>query len=143
MQDDPLSEDSGLVRGPRWRATVPRGARRSAAATSFLAIVAVGVTLLVGLWWIGAWLSAPSWVMVSVWSVPTVIVAMWTTVRAGAARVDGDDDDSWLGFTVRWALIGETNPRPLAARLALAIAFGAPVAWSVVLAVILTAAGVV
>lgn len=131
-----------FLRGPRWRTRTTPGRRHRAAAVTFAVILAVGIVLLLAIVTLTAWLGAPAWVTALPWLVPTVAVLAWAVVRPGPAELTDDDDDGWIGFSVRWALVGETELRPLPHRIVAAVLFGAPVAWALLAIGALTLTGI-
>ncbi|MEO6652644.1 MAG: hypothetical protein ABIP17_08305 [Ilumatobacteraceae bacterium] len=89
-----------------------------------------------------AWLGAPAWVAFVPWAAPTAAMVGRALLRPTPAAVTDDDDDSWPGFVIEYALIGEERPRSAVTRVVAGIVFGAPVAWAVALFAILTLAGI-
>ena len=68
---------------------------------------------------------------------------MWTLTRPTVSGLSDDDDDSWFGYSIRWVLVGELEPRPTPVRVVAAVVFGAPVVWAVLVAGVLTLVGIV
>lgn len=139
MSAEPADE---FVRGPRWRTrTTPRRRHLAAAVT-------LGVVVLVGLlaMWACAWslarLGASGSVLFLAWAVPTALVVLWTLVRPTVAEVTDDDDDSWFGYAIRWALVGEIDCRPAPVRVLVAVVLGGPVGWALVVFALLTVTGI-
>lgn len=131
-----------LVRGPKWRTRTTASRRHRAAALTFAVVVAIGAGLLAACTWALSRLDAPGSIVVLAWAAPTVVVVLWTLLRPTAARLSDDDDDTWLGYTIRWALVGELEPRPAPARLVTALLFGAPVGWALAVVALVTVLGI-
>lgn len=112
-----------------------------AATATFGAVVAVGTAIMAGLWRVADWLGTPTWIIIGGWLMPTVGVATWSIARAPVAGLTDDDDDTWLGHCIRWALVGPSTPRPVALRIFLALVFGGPVGWAVAAAALATITG--
>ena len=136
------SSPDEFLRGPKWRTRTSGANRHRFATVTFGLIVAVGAALVWLAVWFLRWLDAPTWVALLPWAAPTVSAIAWTLVRPRAAEVTDDDDDSWFGYSIRWALVGEEQPRPAPTRIVSALLFGAPVAWSVMVSGLLTLVGV-
>lgn len=134
---------SDLVRGPKWRTRTSAARRHVAAAITFASVVAFGLAVMWGCIRVLQWLAAPGWLGWSLWIAPTVGVGAWTVLRPRVAGLSDDDDDSWFGYSIRWVLVGELEPRPAPQRLAVAVLFGAPVVWAVLVLGLLTIVGLV
>jgi hypothetical protein len=134
-------EPNEFLRGPKWRTRTTARRRHRAAAATFGAIVMVGLVPLCGSGWVLDRLGAPLWLVTAAWWVPMVGVAAWTLGWPTPAAVTDDDDDSWPGYSIRWALVGEDEARPVPVRLTAVAVFGAPVGWSVALSGIATVTG--
>lgn len=137
------SSPEEFLRGPKWRTRTTDANRHRFASLTFALIVVVGVALVGATIWLLRWLGAPTWVASLPWVAPTVGALVWTLVRPRAAEITDDDDDSWFGYSIRWALVGELAPRPVPARIVSAVLFGAPVAWAVLVSGLLTLVGIV
>lgn len=131
-----------LVRGPKWRTRTTESRRHRAAALTFALVVAIGGGLLAVAAWALARLGASGSIVVLTWLVPTVIVVLWTLLHPTAARLSDDDDDTWFGYAIRWALVGELDPRPAPIRLLVALLTGAPVGWALAVVAVLTLLGI-
>lgn len=107
--------------------------RRRAAAITFCVIVGVGAAITIATMWLSNRLGAPGWFVFLVWFVPTAVVVVWVLARPRPAVPTDSDDDSWSGYAISYALVGEMEPRPAPARLVAAVVFGAPVGWAIVL----------
>lgn len=132
-----------FVRGPKWRTRTTASRRHRAAALTFALIVAVGATVMWALLWSFDRLDAPGWIVTLTWAIPTAGVLLWTLIRPSPAELTDDDDDSWFGYTIRWALVGELEPRAVPLRIVVALIVGAPVGWALVLVALLTIAGII
>lgn len=130
-----------LLRGPKWRTRTTAVRRHRAAAATFAIVVLVGAALMWGAMSLLSALGAGTVVIVLPWLVPTAAVTVWTLVRPTAARLTDDDDDTWFGYAIRWALVGELDARPAALRLVAALLFGAPVGWALLVLAVLTLVG--
>ena len=97
----------------------------------FVVIVAVGATVTFFAVLLLDRLGAPGWLATMPWWLPTLAALVWTIVRPTPAVVSNDDDDSWAGYVIRYALVGEGEPREPPLRVIAAAVFGAPVVWSV------------
>jgi len=111
------------------------------AALTFAIVVIVGLALMSLAMWALSALGAPGWVVLLPWLVPTAVALVKNVVRPTVAEVTDDDDDSWPGYSIRWAMAGEIEPRPAAARIVGAVLFGAPVAWATLVTGALTVLG--
>lgn len=139
MSAEPADE---FVRGPKWRTRTTPRRRHLAAAVTLGVIVIVGVVAMWACAWSLAWLGATGSVLTLVWAVPTACVVLWTLVRPTVAELTDDDDDSWFGYTIRWALVGEIDCRPAPVRVLVAVVLGAPVGWALVVFALLTVSGI-
>ena len=136
---EPASE---FIRGPKWRTRTTGSRRHAAAAVTFALVLAVGFVTMWGCIWVLRWFDAPGWVTTLPWVVPTAGTLVWTIVRPSVSGLTDDDDDSWFGYTIRWVLVGELEPRPAPVRVLAAIVFGAPVVWALLISGLLTLTGI-
>ena len=134
---------SGLIRGPKWRTRTTPERRHRAAALTFVIIVAAGLMTMAGGLWLLDRVGAPPWLVAMPWWLPTLATLVWTLTRPMVSGLTDDDDDSWLGYSIRWVLVGELEPRPAPVRVVAALVFGAPVVWAVLVAGVLTLVGIV
>ena len=131
-----------MIQPPRWRYRVTPERRRRRAALTFAIVVAVGVAVMIGLWWLAGAAGLSGFVRIVIWLVPTVAVLVWTVVAPSVAEsTDHNDTQTWPGFAIRYGLVGEDEPRPLPVRIAIAALFGAPVGWALVVIGILGVIG--
>ena len=130
-----------FIRGPKWRTRTSPTRRHRLAAVSVAVVAVLGVGVMWACMTLLRWLNAPSWVVLLPWLVPTAGALVWTLVRPAVADVTDDDDDSWLGYSIRWAMVGESEPRPAPLRILAAIVIGAPVVWAVTMSGLLTLIG--
>jgi hypothetical protein len=137
--DQPRSE---FLRRSLWRVRTTPGRRSAAAAVTFFIILAVGVAIMWAAFAALGWLGAPGWVAALPWIVPTIGALVWALGRPKPAILSDDDDDSWAGYAVRLVMIGREEPRQRPARVLTAIVLGAPVAWALVLLLLLEMIGV-
>lgn len=121
--------DDDLRRGPNWQTRTSPHARHRVAVMWFVAIVAVGATIMFFVALLLDRLGAPGWLATMPWWLPTLAALIWTIVRPTPAVVS-NDDASWAGYVIRYALVGEGEPREPPPRAITAVVFGAPVAWS-------------
>lgn len=133
---------SDLIRGPKWRTRTTPGRRHGAAAATFSLVVAVGIATLVGVVWLLGRVDPPGWLLWLPWWLPTAGTVAWTLWHPTVAALTDDDDDSWFGYSIRWALVGEAAPRPVAVRIAAAVLFGAAVVWAILVSGVLTLTGI-
>lgn len=134
---------SDLIRGPKWRTRTTATRRHTAASVTFALVASIGLAAMWGCTWLLGRLDAPGWVLASAWALPTAGAVAWTTIRPSVSGLTDDDDDSWLGYSIRWVLVGEIEPRPAPVRVIVAILFGAPVGWALLLIGLLTLTGIV
>lgn len=132
-----------FIRGPKWRMRATPQQRHRAALVTFVVVVAVGVALLTAVMWGLAALGAPPSIVVLPWLVPTAAVLLWTVLRGTPARLSDDDDDTWFGYAIRWALVGEAERRPVAVRVVVALLVGAPVGWALLVVAALIVLGII
>jgi hypothetical protein len=135
------SSANEFIRGPKWRTRTAPARRKRAAAATVAVIAVVGAALMWGWTMLLVWLSAPRWVVATPWLLPTAGALVWTLARPTPAAVTDDDDDGWIGYSIRWALVGETRPRPTPVRVVTTIVIGAPIVWAVLLSGLLTLTG--
>jgi hypothetical protein len=108
---------------------------------TFAVIAAAGTLLMWGMIWLLDRLGAPGWVVALPWVAPTVGALAWTLLRPTPAVATDDDDDSWVGYALRYVMAGEDTPRAAPARVVAAIVLGAPVVWALGMFWLLTLAG--
>ncbi len=133
--------DDDLIAGPRWRTRTTPERRHRLALVTFAVVMVPGLALMVGAIWVLGQLGAPTWVAILPWLLPTAGVVTWALVRPSVAEATDDDEQTWAGFAIRYVIVGETDPRPTAARLAAATVFGGPIGWSVAVVGTLAIAG--
>jgi hypothetical protein len=126
-----MSGRSEFLRGPKWRTQTSQSRRRLAATLTFAVIVVVGAVPMAVAMWVLAALGAPTWVASLPWVLPGAGALAWTLRRPAPAVATDDDDDSWPGYAIRWAMVGEDEPRPTAVRAVAATLFGAPIVWAI------------
>ena len=130
------------VRRSLWRVRTTPDKRVALATATFAVVIVVGAALMLlpiaGLRAAGA----PGWVVALPWIIPTVGAVVWSVVRPTPARLTDDDDDSWVGYSIRLMLVGSEEPRTRPARVVAALLFGAPVAWSLIVFGVLELLGV-
>jgi len=127
-----------MIAPPRWRYRVSAERRHRRAAMTFSVIVVVGVAVLVGVWLLADAMGLLGFVQMQAWLVPTIAVLVWTVAAPSVAEsTDHNDTQTWPGFAIRYGLVGEDEARPLPARIALAVLFGAPVGWALIIISIL------
>lgn len=132
-----------MIGPPRWRYRTSASRRHRAAMLTFALIVLLGVAVMAGMWWLESAAGLSTFVQVQVWLVPTAIVLVWTIAHPSVAESsDERDHQTWPGFAIRYGLAGEDQLRPLPVRVAVAVVFGAPVGWALVIVGILTLLGV-
>lgn len=141
MVSEGRSTKNEFLRGPKWRTRTSPGRRHRAAALTFGMILLVGLGVMWLASWSIGWLGVPTWIVLLPWLLPTAGAIVWTLARPMVAEVSDDDDDSWFGYSIRWALVGELDPRPAPARVVAALLFGAPVAWAIGVSGLLTLTG--
>ena len=122
-----------MIAPPRWRYRVSAERRHRRAALTFAIVVAVGVAVMIGLWWLAGAAGWSGFVTMQIWLLPTIAVLVWTVAAPSVAEsTDRNDTQTWPGFAIRYGLVGEDVARPLPARIATAVVFGAPVGWALV-----------
>lgn len=132
-----------FLRGPKWRTRTTATRRHRAAALTFVLIVGFGLAVMWTILWTLQRLGAPAWIVTLTWAIPTACVLLWALIRPSPAELTDDDDDSWFGYTLRWALVGEVEPRATPLRILAALVFGAPVGWALILVALLTVVGII
>ncbi len=131
-----------MIAPPRWRYRVSPERRHRRAAVTFGIVVVVGLAVMAGLWWLADAAGLSGFVQLQLWLVPTIAALVWTTVGPSVAEsTDHNDTQTWPGFSIRYGLVGEDEPRPLPARIVVAVVFGAPVGWALVVITILGVVG--
>lgn len=131
-----------MIAPPRWRYRVSAERRHRRAALTFAIVVAIGIAVMVGLWWLADAAGLSGFVRMQIWLVPTIAVLAWTITSPSVAEsTDHNDTQTWPGFAIRYGLVGEDEARPLPARIAIAVVFGAPVGWALVIITILGVIG--
>ena len=126
------AERNEFIRGPKWRTKTTAGRRARAALLTFTGIVATGALLLGASMALLDWIGAPSWLVASLWAMPTTLVMIWTLARPRPAVPTDDDDDGWTTYSIQFVLVGDGAPRAAPIRVIAAALFGAPVVWSLV-----------
>ena len=135
-------QPSEFIRGPKWRTRTTPASRHRAAGATFAVIVAVGAATMIGAMWILTRIGAPGWIVATPWWLPTAGVLAWTLLRPTVSGLSDDDDDSWFGYSIRWALVGERTARPAPVRVVAAVLTGAPVVWAILVSGLLTLTGI-
>lgn len=125
--DTPRSE---FLRPPLWRTRTTPQRRATGAALTFVVVVIVGAIPAVVTIGLLRRLGAPDWLASTMWLVPTAIVLVWSLWRPGPAIATDDDDATWVGYAVRYVLVGADERRPAPVRAVAAALFGAPVGWA-------------
>ncbi len=87
-------------------------------------------------------LAAPTWAVALPWVLPIVGTVVWTLRSPAPAVLSDDDDESWSGYAIRWAMVGADEPRPVGVRVVAALVFGAPIVWSFVVLTALELTGI-
>lgn len=116
--------------------------RATAAAVTFLLIAAVGFVVMIALMMGLDAIGAPRWLVTAPWWMPTLGMLVWTVFRPSPAIVSDDDDDSWVGYSMRLVLYGADVPQALPIRLVAALLLGALVVWAFVVFTILELFGI-
>lgn len=124
----------------RVRTTTPR--RAVAAAITFLLVASIGFAVMLGLVVGLRWVGAPTWILLLPWLLPTVGAVVWTVVRPVPAVVTDEDDDSWIGYSMRLVLFGADRAQAFPVRIVAAVLFGAPIVWAFFVLTLLELLGV-
>ena len=138
--DQPPSE---FLRRSLWRIRTTPERRSAAAGVTFAIILAVGAAIMWAAFVTLGWVGAPGWVAALVWLAPTAGALVWALGRPTAAILSDDDDDSWVGYSIRLFMIGSEEPRPRPVRAVLAVVFGAPVVSALTLFLLFELTGLV
>lgn len=133
MTTDPTDpEHNEFLRRSLWRVRTSPDKRVALAIVTFAVVVMIGLVLMLlpmaGLRAAGA----PDWLVALPWVIPTAGAVVWSVARPTPARLTDDDDDSWVGYSIRLMLVGSEEPRTRPARVVTTLLFGAPVVWSLV-----------
>ena len=73
---------------------------------------------------------------------PTIGALLWALGRPIPAILTDDDDDSWVGYSIRQVMIGSEEPRLRTVRAVLAVVFGAPIVWALSLFLLVELTGI-
>jgi len=134
---------SEFLRRSLWRIRTAPERRLTAAGVTFIIILGAGVALIWATFAALDWLGAPGWVAALFWLAPTIGALVWALGRPTPAILSDDDDDSWVGYSIRLAMIGSEQPRPRPVRAILAVVFGAPVVSALTLFLLFELTGLV
>jgi len=80
--------------------------------------------------WLLAWMGAPTWLVATMWGLPTAAALIWTIARPLPAIATDDDDDGWTTYSILYVLVGEESPRAVPVRIIAAVFLGGPIVWS-------------
>ena len=138
--DQPPSE---FLRRSLWRIRTTPERRSTAAVVTFVIILGLGAAIVWGAIAALGWLGAPGWVAALPWLMPTIGAIVWALGRPTPAILSDDDDDSWVGYSIRLVMIGSEEPRPRPVRAVLAMVFGAPVVSALTLFFLIELTGLV
>lgn len=133
-------ERNEFIRGPRWRVEASPGRLRSASLLTFAIVFVVGVVAMSLTMLLLATVDAPGWLVIAPWWLATLGVLGWTIARARPA-VATDDDEAWVTYAVKWVLVGPNEPRPVPARVIIAVLVGGPTSWALLVVWILALLG--
>lgn len=137
-----IESRSEFIRRSLWRVRTSTRKRAVAAAFTFLIVAAVGFGTMFGCIALLRLFEPPQWVVLLPWLAPTAGMLYWTVVRPTPAIVSDDDDDSWIGYSMRLVLFGADTPQALPIRLVAALVLGAAVVWAFIVFTILELAGI-
>jgi hypothetical protein len=138
--DQPPSE---FLRRSLWRIRTTPERRSAAAGVTFIILLGVGAAIIWAAFAALSWLGAHGWVAALPWLVPTIGALVWALGRPTPAILSDDDDDSWVGYSIRLVMIGSEAPRPRPVRAFLAMVLGAPVVSALALFFLLELTGLV
>ena len=138
-----IGKQSGneFLRGPKWRTRTSARRRATSATITFALIVIAGAALMAALMWLLDRLGSPTWLVVLPWMAPTLGALAWTLLRPSPAIATDDDDDSWVGYAIRFVLVGDDTPRSAPIRVLAALLFGAPIVWALIVSGLATLTG--
>lgn len=139
---DHIETRNEFIRRSLWRMRTTTRKRATAAAFTFLLIAAVGLVVMVAVMTGLRAIGSPGWLVAAPWWVPTLGMLVWTVFRPSPAIVSDDDDDSWVGYSMRLVLYGADVPQALPIRLIAALLLGALVVWAFVVFTILELLGI-
>jgi hypothetical protein len=125
-------ERNEFVRGPRWRVTASPSRLRWGALATFATACLVGLVAMSLAMVVLAALDAPGWLVLAPWWLPTLAVLVWTMTRPRAA-VATNDDEAWVTYVVLFVLVGADDPRPVPARVIVAVLLGGPTVWALMI----------
>lgn len=128
---------------PPWRRRVGTGPRGLAITLTFALAIALGAAVLMLALLVVRKLDAPSWVQVMVWVVPTVATTGWSTRSRTPATKSDSDAQGWGEYVARFVMVGNETVRSIPLRVITGVLFGAPLAFYLVVLVVLAAAGIV
>ncbi len=131
-----------FIRRSLWRVRTTTRKRATAAAFTFLLIGAVGLVVMFAVMTGLRALGSPDWLVAAPWWMPTLGMVVWTVVRPTPAIVSDDDDDSWVGYSMRLVLYGADVPQALPIRVIAALLLGALVVWAFVVFTIFELLGI-
>jgi hypothetical protein len=121
-----------MIMRPAWRSRTTPRQRTLAVSATFLLVAGVGLGVMALVIAALDKVGAPGAVTASPWYLPTAGALAWSMHRPRPGVVTEDGADSWLIFSIRATMVGVGAARPRPLRAIAAVAFGAPVAWGLI-----------
>jgi hypothetical protein len=126
---------------PRWRTRAGPVSLWAAIVLTFVVFLAIGGTVFLFVVVLLDYADAPGWLVFSTWLVPTAAVTIWALRARVPATASDYEAQIWGAYALRAVMIGIERPRHVVARVATAVAFGAPLGMWIVVGVVLGGLG--
>ncbi len=127
---------------PRWRTRASPASLWAAIVLTFGVLLAIGGSVFLLVVVLFDYADAPGWLVLLAWLVPTVAVLVWVVLARVPATASDYESQIWGDYAVRAVMIGIERPRRVAARVATAILFGAPLGMWIVIGLLLSVLGI-
>lgn len=127
---------------PRWRTRASRVSLWAAIVLTFAVFLLIGGAVFLFVVVLLDYADAPGWLVFLTWLVPTVAVMVWALRARVPATASNYEAQIWGDYALRAVMIGIERPRHVVARVATALAFGAPLGMWIVIGVVLGVLGI-
>jgi hypothetical protein len=127
---------------PRWRTRANSVSLWVAIVLTFTVFLAIGGLLLLVVVVLLDYADAPGWLVLLTWLLPTVAVLVWALRARIPATASDYEAQFWGDYSVRAVMIGIERPRHVAARVATAVLFGAPLGMWILIGLLLELLGI-
>jgi hypothetical protein len=127
---------------PRWRTRADPVSLWAAIVLTFAVFLSIGGCVFLLVVVLLDYADAPGWLVLLTWLVPTLGVLAWALRARGPATASDYEAQFWGDYSVRAVMIGIERPRNVAARVATAVLFGAPLGMWIVIGLLLDLLGI-